>query len=162
MKEKESILKAFSGLLDGILGGSDKEELESPVEVCKTVEVSTRVKKSLDEEQRKATFIVLAPDEVDLHGDTYSAETIEKACDNFRENCMQVNLAHLMMADDNLAVITESYIAPDDMNLNGVSVKKGSWLQTWKFNDESIWEGVKSGYWNGLSVQCNGLVEDLT
>jgi len=75
---------------------------------------------------------------------------------------MRPNLAHLMMADNNTAVITESYIAPTDMDLNGVSIKKGSWLQTWKFNDDSIWEGVKSGYWNGLSVQCNGLVEDLT
>jgi len=162
MKEKESILKALTALVDGLLGGSDSKVSESPVEVCKAVEVNRRIKKSLDEEKRKATFVVLAPDEVDLHGDTYSAETIEKACDDFRENCMRPNLAHLMMADNNTAVITESYIAPTDMDLNGVSIKKGSWLQTWKFNDDSIWEGVKSGYWNGLSVQCNGLVEDLT
>jgi len=145
MKEKESILKAFSGLLDGILGGSDKEQLESPVEVCKAV----------DTEKKQATFLAMMAykdvTEFDLHEDTWEVDTIAKACHSFNIDCMKTNLGHLVMTDDSVATIVESYIAPVDMTLGDKYITKGSWLQVWQFADDSIWQGVKKGYWTGIS-----------
>ena len=37
-----------------------------------------KIEKAANEMERKALFVVLAPDEVDAHGDTYSAKEIEK------------------------------------------------------------------------------------
>lgn len=119
------------------------------------------IKKSLDDEKRLATFVVLAPEITDLHGDIYSHEEVEKAAEDFRINCMKTNLAHLMMVDDKVSVITESYIAPADMTIGDTDIVKGTWLQTWRINDDTIWKGVKEGYWNGLSIQCKALTEDL-
>ena len=42
-----------------------------------------QITKAVNEELKQATFLVLAPDEVDLQGDTYSADEVRKACHNF-------------------------------------------------------------------------------
>ena len=36
--------------------------------------------KQAKDELKQATFLVLAPDEVDLHGDIYDADEVRKAC----------------------------------------------------------------------------------
>lgn len=145
MREKESILKAITALVDGLLGGSDSKVSESSVEVCKAV----------DTEKKQATFLAMMAykdtTEFDLHEDTWEVETISKACHSFNTDCMQTNLGHLVMTDDSVATIVESYIAPVDMNLGGKYITKGSWLQVWQFADDSIWNGVKKGYWTGIS-----------
>ena len=75
---------ALAELIEKHFGGSAQE--------LPTVEVE--VTKSLDEEDRKALFVVLEPDVVDLHGDTYTAVEVEKACDNYNEHCRVANLFH--------------------------------------------------------------------
>lgn len=166
--EKKGVMKALSTLLEYFSKDESVQEVvkqtnpeQAPEQVTKSVDVEKTIKKSLDEEQRKATFVVLAPDEVDLHGDIYTAEEIEKASDSFREHCQKANLAHMLMVDEQSVVITESYIAPVDMTIGEVNVTKGTWLQTWKFNDDSLWQGVKGGHWDGLSIQCKALTEEL-
>jgi len=143
MKDKETILKAFSDFLESNFGGSQRVE----------------IKKSLDDEQRKATFVVLAPEEVDGHGDIYSYEAVSEGKDSFEENCMKCNLEHLIMVGDEVCKITESYLSPVDFQLDEQFIKKGTWLQTWKFNSEELWQQVKDGHFTGLSVQCAGLTE---
>ena len=142
-------MEAFSSFLDNF--GGSKESSEPTVEVAK----------ALDEELQEALFVALAPDEVDLHGDTYSAEEVAKACQSYNKNCMRTNMAHLFMTDDNTAYVLESYIAPVDMLLNDVTVSKGTWLQKWKIPDEEVWKGVKEGYWTGISIQCKATTESL-
>lgn len=152
---KQSLLKAFSDFLDTVSGGTGKgaPEVESVV-------------KSLDEDLMQATFVVLeaCPDETtfDLHGDTYDAAEVAKACHDYNRNCMKANLAHMFMVDDDIAYVVESYTTPVDIHLDETFISKGSWLQTWQIKDASIWEGIKSGYWSGLSIQCLAEVEDLT
>lgn len=160
--EKATLIKSLLDTVKGILG-SEAEESPSkePTTVSKAVGVKKELVKSLDEEKRKATFVVLAPDEFDLHGHTYSASEIEKAKDSFSDVCGRPNLAHMMMADEQDVSIVEDYIAPCDMTLGETTVSKGTWIQTWKFNNDSLWEGVKSGYWNGLSIKCSAWEEDI-
>lgn len=150
MVTKEVLLEMFSEFLEKA-SGSTKQVVEPTAEVVK----------SLNEEKRLATFVVLAPDEVDLHGDIYTQEEVEKACYDYNKNCMKANLKHLLMVDDDTAYIAESYILPCDLMLDDKMIKKGTWIQTWKITSEMIWKGVKDGYYTGLSIQCMADTEEL-
>lgn len=152
--KKEEILKKFSDFLDSMVGSS--KENEAP---------TLEVRKAVDVEKRQATFVVLHAykdeTEYDLHDETYDAEEVEKACHNYNRNCMKANLGHLMMIGDDVAYVLESYCTDADMVIGDEFVAKGSWLQKWQFQDDSVWEGVKKGHWNGLSIQCQATVEEL-
>lgn len=128
-------------------------------------EAQVEVTKSLDDEKRMALFVVLEPDVIDLHGDTYSAEEVEKACHNFNTHCQAANIFHQI--ETQKAEIVQSYTAPTSFTLdNGVEVKKGTWLQWWHFPEgdetsDALWEGVKSGEINGVSIGAMATVEEL-
>ena len=126
--------------------------------------LTLEVTKSLDEEDRKALFVVLEPDVVDLHGDTYTAVEVEKACENYNEHCRVANLFHQVETQE--ATVVQSFISPADFTLdNGVEVAKGTWLQWWKFPEtetgEALWQGVKSGDINGVSIGAMATAEEL-
>src|SRR5690606_10836816 len=116
--------------------------------------------KSVEPEQRIALFVVLEPQDGDLtndaHGDTYTAEEVAKACRNFGDHCNKANLFHKVETQD--AEIIENYIAPVDFQLDNEIVKKGTWLQKWYFPEtevgEVLWQAVKNGEINGVSIQC--------
>jgi hypothetical protein len=146
MIDKEKLLGSFSEFLDNHFGST------------KNVEIA----KSVDIDKKMATFVVLAPEEVDAHGDIYSHDVVEDACYQYNEYCYKCNLEHMLMIDESTAEVIESYIAPVDFQLDETLIKKGTWLQTWKFNSDELWNQVKEGHWTGLSVQCMGEVEDIT
>lgn len=131
-------------------------------------EKEVAVAKAVDTEQRKALFVVLEPDVVDLHGDTYSAEEVEKACRSFNLHCQKANLFHRVETQD--AEVEQSYTAPADLKLETPEgekfIKKGTWLQQWHFpagNEASdeIWEMVKSGEISGVSIGAYANKEKL-
>lgn len=148
-----TLVEALSELIEKHFGGT-----KVPLE---TVEMT----KSLDKEKRQALFVVLAPDEVDLHGDVYTAEEVEKACNNFNTHCNTANLFHLVETEE--ANILQSFISPVSFDLDsGTKVTKGTWLQWWYFPEteqgEEIWKAVKSGDINGVSINAMANTEDLT
>lgn len=110
----------------------------------------TKIAKSVNEELKQATFIVLVPDEVDLHGDLISETEVRKACFNFNAFCRQPNLFHISKTET--FDFAESYIAPVDFELDGIEVKKGTWLATVQVKDDELWSLIKSGEVNGLSI----------
>lgn len=120
--------------------------------------------KQAQEELKQATFLVLSPDEVDLHGDIYDAVEVRKACHNFNIHCRKANLLHLFETDS--FSIVESYISPVDMQMGETIIKAGSWLAVIQVSESEegseLWEGIKSGDFNGLSVQCTANVEDVS
>lgn len=145
--------KALLELIEKHFGGSQ----ESP-------EVQVEVTKCLDEEDRKALFVVLEPDVIDLHGDVYDATEVEKACDNFNSHCNTANLFHQVETEE--ASIVQSFISPATFTTDsGVEIKKGTWLQWWHFprteTGEALWQGVKSGDINGISIGARATAEDL-
>lgn len=154
--EKQELIEAFSAFVEKFFGGS-KQEVHSVEQVTKSV----------NEEQRLALFVVLEPQEgaetTDLHGDTYTAEEVEKACHDFGQHCMKANLFHKVETEE--AQIVENYTAPVDFMLDDEFVKKGTWLQAWYFPEteigESLWQAVKSGEINGVSIQGRALPEKL-
>lgn len=124
------------------------------------------ITKSLNEEKRLATFVVLEPQEddgmtTDLHGDYYDEETILDACIQFNKNIHLRKGKLLHMVETQGYSFVESYIAPVNMSIGGVTIKKGTWLQTIYVEADWIWEGIKDGTFNGLSVECMGTTEDI-
>lgn len=155
--EKSKLKEAFSDLIDKLFG-------EPSVEGDPEVKLSVEIKKAVDEEQRTAMFVVLSPDDIDLHGDTYNAEEIEKACNSFSLHCNKANLFHRVETEE--AKIVQNFINPSAFSLDdGREIKKGAWLQVWYFPEtdtgEEIWKAVKDGTINGVSVGCRATVENL-
>lgn len=145
------------GLLKSVEKSIDKQEIKTD-----------KIVKSLNEEKRLATFLVLEPQDEDmttndLHLDWYDAEMVEKSCYNFNRYCMKANLLHAIPTND--IEFIESYITKADSTLGGKFVKKGSWLATIYVKESEVgnevWEGIKSGRFNGLSIQAIGVVEEI-
>lgn len=149
---EKSKLKALYAFLDKHFGGSNKP-----------VEPDVEVKKSVQEEQRMALFVVLEPDTYDLHNDIYTADEVEKACNNFNLHCDKANVFHKVETEK--AKIAQSFVAPADFTLDtGQEIKKGTWLQWWYFPEDPVgdqlWDMVKSGEINGVSIGASAFVED--
>lgn len=120
---------------------------------------TVQVVKATNEELKQATFLVLAPEEVDLHGDIYSTDEVRKACHNFNQHSMTANLLHLVETDS--FSIVESYISQTEMVLGERLIKSGSWLVVTQMHTDEIWEEVKKGNLTGVSVGCIADVEYL-
>lgn len=124
------------------------------------------ITKALDNEKRLATFIVLEPQDddgmtTDLHGDYYDEETILDACIQFNKSLNQRKGKLLHMVETEGYSFIESYVTLADMEVNGLVIKKGTWIQTIFAEADWIWEGIKDGTFNGLSVECMGTVEEI-
>lgn len=124
------------------------------------------ITKSLNDEKRLATFVVLEPQSddgmtTDLHGDYYDEETILDACIQFNKslNLRKGKLLHMVETEGYSFI--ESYVTLADMEVNGQVIKKGTWIQTIFAEADWIWEGIKDGTFNGLSVECMGTVEEI-
>lgn len=146
---EEGILKSFTAPI------TDEEMNQE--EVLKGMHY--QIQKATNDELMQATFVVMVPDEVDLHGDTTTEEEVRKACFNFNKFCMKANLLHRVMTDS--FEFAESYIAPTDFILGEKFVKKGTWLCTVQCLDDNLWELIKSGKINGVSIGAMARVEDL-
>lgn len=122
-----------------------------------------KIEKAANEVERKSLFVVLAPDEVDAHGDTYSAKEIEKGMQNFNRHCMKANLFHQVETQE--AEIIQSYTTPVDMYIGDKFISKGTWLTEWYFPEtevgEKIWQAVLSGEIDGVSIGCRADVEEI-
>lgn len=136
------------------------------VEALKSVlpQKTAVIEKSVNPVERKALFVVLEPETVDAHGDVYSAIEVEKAMHNFNTHCYKANLGHRVETQD--AQISQSYTTPVDMVIEGVEVKKGTWLQEWYFPEgnevsENIWQSVLKGDINGVSIGARAVEEIL-
>ena len=115
--------------------------------------------KQAQEELKQATFLVLSPDEVDLHGDIYDAVEVRKACHNFNTYCRKANLLHLI--DTTTFSIVESYIAPVEMQIGEKIIKAGNWISVLQFHNDDIWTDVKEGKFTGVSICGTATVIDL-
>ena len=101
--------------------------------------------------QQVLVGVVLEPDVVDGHGDTYSAEDIEKAAHFYLRHFGNVGLEHKRLINHK-AVVVESYILLADLEIGGMNLKKGTWLMAIQVLDSELWGMVESGEIDGLSI----------
>lgn len=93
--------------------------------------------------------LVYEPDVEDAHGDSMSADEIEKAAHSFMKDARNIDKQH----DFNAGVgeVVESYIAPADFTIGDETITKGSWVMVTKASDE-IWEDIRKGSITGYSM----------
>lgn len=116
--------------------------------------------KATNEDMRQATFVVLVPDEVDLHGDIYSELEVAKAAHSYNLSSMRANLFHKAMTDS--WTVLESYILPTDIMLEDRFIKKGTWMIVAQINDaENLWPLIKSGKIKSVSIGAMAKVQKL-
>ena len=157
---KEQILKAFSEFCNTHFGDVVTEEVHQDVEV----------RKSVDEMERRALFVVLEPQNDDgttddLHGDWYDAQDVVEACRSFNVHCQKANLYHSTMVDESIAIIEQSYTSPSAFDIEKqdgsiVHIKKNTWLQEWHFpvkKGDTTWDDVLAERFTGLSVKCGAM-----
>lgn len=113
---------------------------------------TVQIVKSVNEELKQATFVVMVPDEVDLHGDITSEAEVRKACHNYNQFCRTANLFHITKTAT--FDVVESYISPVDFVLNDHLVKQGTWLTTIQVNDDNLWSLIKSGDICSVSISA--------
>ena len=145
--------------------GSEQKARQAALAAMSNAEAANKKKankqatlKSTNESLKQGLYVVLVPDEVDAHGDTYDKETVRKACENFNESNAKSNLFHLVETD--LFTVIESYIAPVDMNFDTEIVKAGTWLVKLQFSD-ALFEGVLNGLYSGVSIGAMASCENL-
>lgn len=120
---------------------------------------STAIIKSTEEEMKLATFVVLVPDEVDLHGDIYDELTVLKACNNYNKYCRKSNLFHLQQTES--FSVVQSWTSPVDTEIEGRPIKKGTWLCTVECHSDELWKLIKSGDICSVSIGASALTEYL-
>lgn len=164
---KNDLLDKFSSFLDSVLGGSKEDTQEVHIES------ETDIVKSVDEMERRAMFVVLAPSfedgtTDDLHEDWYSITDVEKACINFNKHCNKAGLYHAVTVESDLVQIEQSFITPTDFTTDsGRTVRKGTWCM-WvhcpKPEDNAmdiVWPKILTGEITGMSVECKAKGYDL-
>lgn len=114
------------------------------------------VLKEDDEEERYVLGVVLEPDEVDSQGDTISEEEIRSAAHRYMEGYGNVGLQHQVFVNDKIKIL-ESYVTPVGFEIEGQTVKKGTWLMAFRILDDAIWQAIKEGRLTGLSIGGTGL-----
>ena len=91
-----------------------------------------------------------SPDDTDSQGDWTDAKEIQKVAFQFMEDRIGLKIMH--KGKNIRANILESYIAPIDFEVEGKSVKKGSWIMTARILDKKIFAKIKKGKYTGFSM----------
>ncbi|MDA1650429.1 XkdF-like putative serine protease domain-containing protein [Bacillus cereus group sp. TH160LC] len=113
-----------------------------------------------EEEKQLVTGVVYEPDVEDSHGDTMTAEEIEKASHTFMENYQHIDKQHDEIAGK--GTVVENWIAKSDMTVGEQEVKVGTWLMTVRVDDTDTWEEIKKGDVTGFSMGGFGERVEIT
>lgn len=112
-----------------------------------------------DADSHYVTGIVYEPMVEDSQGNYMTEEEITKAAYWFAKNGNQVDLQHCFEKCDGAAVV-ESYVAKCDMEIEGESIKKGTWLMTMEICDAGVWESIQKGDITGFSMGGAGVYSE--
>lgn len=113
------------------------------------IEFDVKIIAKDDDEQKLLYGVVYEPDTEDSKKDFMSAVEIEKTAHEFLEFYRNIDIEHNLSAGQ--GTVVESYIAPQDFEIAGEVIKKGSWVLCTRATDE-IWELWKSQEITGYSM----------
>jgi len=128
--------------------------LVAPPVPAPDIKISVSIRKDQGGDEQYVFGVVLVPDETDSQGDTYNEQTVRDAAHNFLAEYnvgTGLGLQHKKRID-RLAKLVESYLAPVDMVVEGVSIKRGTWCMAWRVLDADLWRAIKSGEFTGFSI----------
>lgn len=104
-----------------------------------------------DAENHYVTGIVYEPMAEDSQGNYMTEEEITKAAYYFAKNGDKVDLQHSFEPLEGAAVV-ENWIAKADFDIDGETVRKGTWLMTVEVTDAGVWESIEKGNITGFSM----------
>ncbi|WP_429776674.1 XkdF-like putative serine protease domain-containing protein [Bacillus wiedmannii] len=110
-----------------------------------------------DDPKKLVYGVVYEPGVEDAHQDFMTAEEIEKAAHEFLKDSRDIDKQHDFVSG--AGELVESYIAPDDLEINGQTITKGSWVIATKATDE-VWEQIQNGEITGYSMAGIAEVEE--
>ena len=112
-----------------------------------------------DADSHFVTGIVYEPMVEDTQGNYMTEEEITKAAYWFAKNGNQVDLQHCFKKCDGAEVV-ESYVAKCDMEIEGETIKKGTWLMTMEITDADVWDSIQKGDITGFSMGGAGVYSE--
>lgn len=112
-----------------------------------------------DADSHFVTGIVYEPMVEDTQGNYMTEEEITKAAYWFAKNGNQVDLQHCFEKCDGAAVV-ESYVTKCDMEIEGETIKKGTWIMTMEISDSDVWESIQKGDITGFSMGGMGVYSE--
>lgn len=112
-----------------------------------------------DADSHFVTGIVYEPMVEDSQGNYMTEDEITKAAYWFAKNGNQVDLQHCFQKCDGAAVV-ESYVTKCDMEIEGETIKKGTWLMTMEISDSDVWDSIQKGDITGFSMGGIGVYSE--
>ena len=108
-----------------------------------------------DDDEQIATGIVMVPDKVDLQFDFAREDTIRGFADQFGD-FMEVGqadggLMHAVWPSDWME-LERNEVLDEATEIGGKEAPAGAWIQSWKFNDDDLWQLVKDDILGAFSI----------
>jgi DNA adenine methylase len=113
--------------------------------------VARLVKGASPTDERFVLGIVLEPETVDSQGDIYSVDEVRNAAHTFMEDFGALGIMHRLRVDGQVKLL-ESYLAPDDVRIGELTVKRGTWLLGVRVLSDELWAAVRDGTITGFSI----------
>lgn len=104
-----------------------------------------------DKDRHYITGIVYEPNTEDAHGNYMTEDEITKAAYAYAKGGAKVDLQHTFEEAEGAAVV-ESYVTKCDMEIEGVPIKKGTWLMTVEVSNPEVYEAIEKGQITGFSM----------
>jgi DNA adenine methylase len=102
-------------------------------------------------DERYVLGIVLEPETVDAQGDIYSEAEVRSAAHRFMEEFQGLGLMHKMRVNGEVKIL-ECFVAPSEMHVGDVAIKKGTWLLAVRVLSDALWKVVQEGDLTGFSI----------
>ena len=163
-KTREYISRAFGVPVTDPAIRKESEEAEAEEEAAEDDEDEAIAEESDDSEEEEVekvkglnndlqelTGIIMKPDFEDGHDEQINCEEIMKAM-NHHDSCGRpLKLQHEVEMTPEHAYVMDSFIAPIDMEVEGLLVPKGSWAMRVKILNKPLWNAIKSGVFKSFS-----------
>ncbi|WP_254768226.1 XkdF-like putative serine protease domain-containing protein [Salinilacihabitans rarus] len=130
-----------------------------PVQKGETFEKRVEFK-ATDDERRVATGGVLVPSKVDLQGDWLTSEQIRELADDFMARLQAADdddvdsvpgVMHAVFPPEHVTLV-ENRVLEEAETIGGKEFPAGSWIQSWRFDDDELWSLVADGILSGYSI----------
>lgn len=144
----------FQKKADSILNGEPEETEQSFDKAIKIIPIT----KADDDPEQIVMGIVAEPNELDTDEDWQTEDDIREALYSFMEQGAIFKMNH--KGSDIGATLLEAFIAPVNFAIEGQDVKKGSWVQALRVDDDT-WEQIENGELTGFSMAGTAIrIED--
>ena len=105
----------------------------------------------VDGDSHYVTGVVYEPMVADAHDNFMTEAEIEKAAHWFMKNGDKIDIQHSFEEAEGLTVV-ESSVTKADQEIDGQTIKKGTWLMTVEVANDDVWEAIEKGEITGLSM----------